>query len=167
MDIWKCPREVTNERCKVKCPVKSSGDLKQAAFTASGRFPQTIISCTASPGLSVTTGQRRRAAHLQMFWVSQRQGRWSPVPWVAAEPPAHRLRVLQSDVSGALMPACSRQVLSSRGLIRDAGVQAVRQNHFGSDYCNQVRTCGRGSGDTCYIPLIRAQTAVSGQTERG
>lgn len=38
MDIWKCPGGVTNERCKVKCAVKSSGDLKQAAFTASGRF---------------------------------------------------------------------------------------------------------------------------------
>lgn len=74
MDIWKCPGEVTNERCKVKCPVKSSGDLKQAAFTASGRFPQTIISGTPGRQLSVTTGQRRRAAHLQMLLVSQRQG---------------------------------------------------------------------------------------------
>lgn len=94
-------------------------------------------------------------------------GKMEPVPWVAAEAPAHRLRVLQSDVGEALLPAFSRQVLSSRGLIRDAGVQAVRQNHFGSNYCNQVWTCGRGSGDTCYIPLITAQTAVSGQTERG
>ena len=29
-------KDVTNERCKVKCPVKSGGDLEQAAFTASG-----------------------------------------------------------------------------------------------------------------------------------
>lgn len=74
MGIWKYPEEVTNERCKVKCPVKSSGDLKQAAFTASGRFPQTIILGTPGPQLSVTTGQRRRAARLQMLPVSQRQG---------------------------------------------------------------------------------------------
>lgn len=62
MDIWKYPEEVTNERCKVKCPVKSSGDLKQAAFTASGRFPQTIIQGAPSPQLGVTTGQRHRSA---------------------------------------------------------------------------------------------------------
>lgn len=74
MDIWKYPEEVTNERCKVKCPVKSSGDLKQAAFTASGRFPQTIILGTPSLQLSMTTGPRRRSAHLQMLLVSQRQG---------------------------------------------------------------------------------------------
>lgn len=74
MDIWKCPRELTNERCKVKCPVKSSGDRKQAAFTASGRFQQTIISRTASPELGVTTGQRRGPARLQMFLVSQKRG---------------------------------------------------------------------------------------------
>lgn len=44
MDIWKCPEEVTNERCKVKCPVKSSGDLKQAAFLQPRRrFPQAMI----------------------------------------------------------------------------------------------------------------------------
>lgn len=49
MGIWKYPEDVTNERCKVKCPVKSSGDLKQAAFTAAGRFPQTIISGTPRP----------------------------------------------------------------------------------------------------------------------
>lgn len=42
MGIWKQPEEVTNEKCKVKCPVKSSGDLKQAAIKASGRFPQTV-----------------------------------------------------------------------------------------------------------------------------
>ncbi|XP_035511014.1 heparan sulfate glucosamine 3-O-sulfotransferase 4-like [Morone saxatilis] len=42
-------------------------DLKQAAFTASGRFPQTIISGTPSPQFSVTTGQRRTAAQLQML----------------------------------------------------------------------------------------------------
>lgn len=74
MDIWKYPEEVTNERCKVKCPVKSSGDLKQAAFTASGRFPQTIILGTPSPQLGVTTGQRHRSARLQMLLVSRRQG---------------------------------------------------------------------------------------------
>lgn len=49
MGIWKYPEDVTNERCKVKCPVKSSGDLKQAAFTAAGRFPQTIISGAPRP----------------------------------------------------------------------------------------------------------------------
>ncbi len=74
MGIWKYPEEVTNERCKVKCPVKSSGDLKQAAITASGRLPQAIILGTPSPQLSVATGQRRRAAHLQMLLLSQRQG---------------------------------------------------------------------------------------------
>lgn len=42
MGIWKQPEEVTNEKCKVKCPVKSSGDLKQATITASGRFRQTV-----------------------------------------------------------------------------------------------------------------------------
>lgn len=79
MDIWKYPEEVTNDRCKVKCPVKSSGDLKQAAFTASGRFPQTIILGTPSLQLSVTTGPRRRSAHLQMLLVSHRQ-RWRSLP---------------------------------------------------------------------------------------
>ncbi len=93
MDIWKYPEDVTNERCKVKCPVKSSGDLKQAAFTASGRLPQTIILGTPSPQLGVTTGQRSRSARLQMLLVSQRQG-WRSRPLGHCEdmgPPAWRI----------------------------------------------------------------------------
>ncbi|KAI4821998.1 hypothetical protein KUCAC02_007566, partial [Chaenocephalus aceratus] len=73
---------------------------------------------------------------------------------------------LLSGVSGALSPVRSKQVLSSSGLMWDARVQAVRQNHFGSNECSQVCPCSGGSGDTCYFPLIRAQTAVSGSTER-
>lgn len=68
MGVWKYPEEVTNERCKVKCPVKSSGDLKQAAFTASGRFPQTIIRGTR-PALSSVWPQVSVAAtaHLHIL----------------------------------------------------------------------------------------------------
>lgn len=39
----------------------------------------------------------------------------------------------RSGVSGVLLPARSKQVLSSTGLMWDARVQAVRQNHFGSN----------------------------------
>lgn len=106
MDIWKCPEEVTNERCKVKCPVKSSGDLKQAAFTASGRLPQTIISGTPSPqpprdyrSPSQVRSHTDVAGKLEL-------GMTEPSPWVTAKTRARQLGVPpRSGVSGCSLLA--------------------------------------------------------------
>lgn len=82
MGIWKYPEEVTNERCKVKWPVKSSGDLKQAAVTASGRFPQTIIPGAALGAVWLQVSVAGLLAYRCCRWV--RCGDHRAVPGVTA-----------------------------------------------------------------------------------